>query len=138
VAINARRVLPRLVTGFFEEVRGFLEKDREPEELHRMRLAAKRLRYVIELFRPCYGAGLQERVEALKNLQDSLGDVNDAVATRARFGRRLGKKVQTFLHDRAAEKAKEFRKHWKETFDAEGQEKWWTEYLARSARAPKR
>src|SRR6516165_10747055 len=82
IAINARLLLPRLVSEYFDEVRRFLAGDREPEQLHRMRLAAKRLRYTLELFRRCYGPALEQRIAALKKLQDSLGDVNDAVATR--------------------------------------------------------
>jgi hypothetical protein len=43
-----------------------------------------------------------------------------------------------FLEERAAAKAEEFRKDWSEVFDAPGQERWWTTYLARHARTPGR
>src|SRR3954466_8622473 len=86
-AVDARRALPGLVADYFEEVRDFLAKRRKPKELHRMRLASKRLRYTLELFRPCYGRGLEQRLDALKKLQNSLGDVNDAVATRKLLGK---------------------------------------------------
>jgi hypothetical protein len=33
-------------------------------------------------------------------------------------------------------RAAEFRKQWVESFDAPGQEEWWTGYLARNARPP--
>jgi CHAD domain-containing protein len=147
VAVNASRVLPVLVAGFFDEVRSFLaeraagaaaDQDREPEQLHRMRLAAKRLRYTLELFRRCYGPALEKRLDALKKLQDSLGDVNDVVATRRLLGNSVDGSVQEFLDGRALEKAAEFHTHWKEVFDAPGQEKWWTEYLERNAHAPAR
>jgi CHAD domain-containing protein len=136
VAGGARRVLPRLVAGYFAEVREFLAKDREPMELHRMRLAAKRLRNTLELFLPCYGIGLKQRLETLKKLQDSLGDVNDAVATRALLDDSANRKVQAFLEARAEEKAAEFRKHWAESFDAPEREAWWVGYLERNAKAP--
>jgi CHAD domain-containing protein len=136
VAVNARRMLPRLVADYFREVRSFLAKDREPHELHRMRLAGKRLRYTLELFRPCYGPGLQQRLTALKELQDSLGDVNDAVASSALLAHRVGHKARHFLHARAEEKAAEFRKQWSESFDAPRREAWWTVYLERNAKAP--
>src|ERR1017187_9363655 len=74
VAGNARRELPRLVSAYFARVRAFLAEDGTPRELHRMRLASKRLRYTLELFRPCYAAGLEERLDALKVLQDWLGE----------------------------------------------------------------
>jgi CHAD domain-containing protein len=126
---NARRVLPGLAAEYFGKVRQFLEKDHCAEDLHRMRLDAKRLRYTLELFRPCYGKGLEERLDALKKLQDSLGDVNDAVATRALLGKSVDRNARKYLNGRADEKAEDFRKHWKESFDSDGQEKWWKDYL---------
>jgi CHAD domain-containing protein len=138
VAVSARQVLPGLVAAYFDEVRSFLAEDREPEQLHRMRLAAKRLRYTLELFRRCYGPALEQRLDAMKKLQDSLGDVNDAVATGKLLGESVDEPVQEFLRARAREKAAEFHTHWKEVFDAPGQEKWWTQYLQRNARPPRR
>src|SRR6266545_2947776 len=137
-AVSARRVLPGLVADYFEEVRHFLAKHREPKELHRMRLAAKSLRYTLELFRPCYGPGLEQRLGALKQLQNLLGDLNDATSTRKLLGKSVDRKVRTFLRERAEKKADKFRDHWKETFDADGQEKWWTEYLKQHARSPRK
>lgn len=136
VAVNARRLLPRLVSAYFRGVRCFLAEDREPRELHRMRLAGKRLRYTLELFRPCYGPGLEVRLAALKELQDILGDLNDAVTSGALLAHRVGHKARHFLRARAEEKAAEFRKHWAEGFDAPRREAWWTVYLERNAKAP--
>jgi CHAD domain-containing protein len=127
--INARRVLPQLVAEYFDGVRKFLKKDHEPVEYHRVRLASKHLRYTLELFGPCYGKALEERIEALREVQNLLGDLNDAVATRALLNGKVDKEVRKYLKDRAEDKAKDFRKHWKEQFDAEGKEKWWTEGL---------
>ena len=91
------------------------------------------LRYTLELFRPCYPAGLEERLDALKKLQDSLGEVNDAVASARLLREALKRqpKVRKFLDDRAAEQAAEFIRHWKETFDAPGREAWWTDFLSK-------
>jgi CHAD domain-containing protein len=129
---NARRELPRLIAAYFSQVREVLEKDGSPPKLHKVRLASKRLRYTLELFRPCYPAGLEERLDTLRKLQDSLGEVNDAVAS-ARLLRewlKLHPKVRKFLDDRAGKQAKEFARYWKETFDAPGREAWWTDFLA--------
>lgn len=135
VASNARRALPPMASAYFARGRELLAKDPKPRQLHCLRLASKRLRYTLELFRPCYPAGLEERLEALKKLQDSLGDINDAVASakllRGPLKRRP--KVRKFLQERAADKAAEFARHWKETFDAPGQEAWWTGFLKRPA-----
>src|ERR1039458_7072916 len=103
------------------------------ERQERPRLASKRLRYTLELFRPCYPPGLEDRLDALKVLQDRLGEVNDAVATAEmlRGALKHQPKVRKFLEERAAEHAAGFARHWKETFDAPGQEAWWTGFLAR-------
>jgi CHAD domain-containing protein len=138
VAANARRQLPPMVTAYFSSVREFLADDALPRRLHRVRLASKRLRYTLELFRPCYPAGLEERLDALKKLQDWLGEVNDAVASGRLLRRALKRKpkVRKFLEDRAGEKAAQVGRYWKETFDAEGQEAWWTDFLAHHTRKP--
>jgi CHAD domain-containing protein len=140
VAANARRQLPPMVAAYFSQVREFLAADAPPRRLHRVRLASKRLRYTLELFRPCYPAGLEERLEALKKLQDWLGEVNDAVASGSLLRAALKRqpKVRKFLEDRAGEKAAEAVRYWKETFDAPGQEAWWTDFLAKNARTPRR
>jgi CHAD domain-containing protein len=141
-AENARLRLPKLAQNYFIEVRKVLAEDPTPPELHRLRLASKHFRYTLELFKPCYAAGLQERIEALKQVQDLLGDCNDAVASllvleKALRPRRAERaRVRKFLQARAAERAEAFRKHWTEEFDAEGREEWWTGYLKRSARPP--
>jgi CHAD domain-containing protein len=139
VAANARRQLPPMVSAYFSQVREFLAEDVKPRELHRLRLASKRLRYTLELFRACYPAAMEERLGALKKLQDRLGEVNDAVASgRLLHGALRGQpKVRKFLKDRAGERAAAFMRHWKETFDAAGQQEWWTDFLARSPRTPR-
>lgn len=132
-AVNAGRDLPRLVSAYFSTVREFLATDPTSPELHQLRLASKRLRYTLELFRPCYPAGLEDRLRALKKLQDWLGEVNDAVAT-ARLLRRALKNqpnVRKFLEDRAAQHAAGFKRHWNEIFDAPGREVWWMDFLAK-------
>ena len=139
VAANARRELPRMVRAYLSQVRDSLAEDATPRELHRLRLASKRLRYTLELFVPCYPAGLEDRLAALKKLQDWLGEVNDAVASGRLLRGALKRqpKLRKFLEDRAAEKAAGFARHWKESFDAVGQEAWWTDFLARNARTPR-
>ena len=143
-AVNARRELPRLAASYFARVRALLARDPSPPNLHRLRLATKRLRYTLELFRPCYGPGLETRLAALRRIQQSLGDVNDSTAAIRLFSNSMSPaspqraRVLRFLEQRAAVKAQQFRKDWTEVFDAPGRERWWTAYLARHARAPRR
>jgi CHAD domain-containing protein len=143
VAANARRELPKLAEAYFAEIRAVLAGNPRPARLHPLRVSGKRLRYSLELFRPCYGPGLEERIGALKKVQDLLGQVNDPLAALARIQHamrpsRLRTQVERLAAARAAEKAKLFRKHWREVFDAPGQEEWWTGYLAREAHTPTR
>jgi CHAD domain-containing protein len=141
---NARRELPQLAASYFAQVRALLADDPSPAKLHRIRLLTKRLRYTLELFRPCYGPALEKRLAALRRIQQLLGEFNDCTAA----GRLLSRSRSTaspqrarllrYLEERAAVKAQEFRRDWAEVFDAPGQERWWTGYLARHARTPGR
>ena len=46
--------------------------------LHKLRIACKKLRYLLEFFRSLYASDdLESLIRALKRLQDSLGDIND-------------------------------------------------------------
>jgi CHAD domain-containing protein len=139
-AANARRCLPLLVSSYFAGVRRVLARSPSPGRLHRLRLDSKRLRYTLELFRPCYPAALEERLEALKKLQDLLGETNDAVATSRllRGPLRRQPELRQFIKRRAGERAAAFLREWTERFDAPGREEWWTGFLARNAHAPRR
>ena len=138
---NGEKFLPALVTEYFTRGRDLLAGNPAPPELHALRLATKKLRYTLELFKPCYGPGLVERLDTLRHLQQVLGEINDTAAA-ARLvaelpGRRSeeGQRVRKFLEERRAAKTEEFRKRWAE-FDAPGRELWWTRYLAHNARKP--
>ncbi|GGF03759.1 inorganic triphosphatase [Aliidongia dinghuensis] len=54
-----------------------------PSDLHGLRIDAKRLRYVAEFFRPLFpGKPARRYVAALRDIQDILGTLNDAVVAR--------------------------------------------------------
>jgi len=139
-ADNARKYLPLLVTDYFACGRELLARHPQPAELHALRLATKRLRYTLELFRPCYGPGIRTRIAALRELQQLLGEINDTVAAERTLGAVLNGKsaqrtrVENFLRRQGELKAAAFRKQWNEVFDAPGQERWWTGYLARRSK----
>jgi len=139
-AANARRQLPPLVRAYFAQVRASLAADPPPAQLHAIRLATKRLRYTLELFRPCYGPGLKTRLAALQSLQQILGEVNDCVAAEHLLtdlvpASATRNRVARFLRDSAAAKALALRQGWRESFDAPGREQWWLRYLANGAGA---
>jgi CHAD domain-containing protein len=141
---NVRQQLPKLVADYFAQGRDLINRDAGAPKLHAFRLATKRLRYTLELFRPCYGSGLAARLGNLRELQQVLGDINDASVAERALRNVLGAKsprsarMVKFLRGRAAAKTGEFRKSWTEVFDAPGQERWWTNYLARNSRRPRK
>lgn len=141
---NARAQLPAVAGGYFRAGRKLMKGSPSAEELHAFRLKTKRLRYTLELFRPCYSSTLEQRLESLKDIQTVLGEINDcAAAGRLALEALPAKspqltKVQRFLNARATRLTAEFRQHWKEKFDAPGREDWWVGYLARRRAASKR
>jgi CHAD domain-containing protein len=70
----------RIVGTRLNELRDFAEAALAPgagEAQHEMRIAAKRLRYVLELFAPCIGDEAEEARRAARRLQSVLGDLHD-------------------------------------------------------------
>lgn len=134
---SAMAELPLLAVEYFAEGRKRVStRNLRPAALHKFRLATKRFRYTVELFQSCYGPGLDERLKRLREIQDLLGKINDCATTIDLLGRGHGK-ITSYLERRIEKKAAELREYWRNTFDAPGQERWWTAYLSRSS-APNR
>jgi CHAD domain-containing protein len=63
--------------------------------LHKLRIAAKRLRYAIELFGTCWNGPLDAFAEDISKMQSSLGEVHDCDVWIANLSKRLkGKKTK--------------------------------------------
>ena len=72
--------LCRIVTTRLDELHSFSPKVLDPRKvaaLHDMRIAAKRLRYVLELAEPVLGPAAKHGVKGAKGLQDLLGEIHD-------------------------------------------------------------
>jgi CHAD domain-containing protein len=70
----------QIVRVRLDELCSFMPKAQDPAEvvaLHDMRIAAKRLRYVLEVTGPCFGAYASSAVKLVKELQDLLGEIHD-------------------------------------------------------------
>ena len=70
----------RIIATRLGELRSFADAARDPDnvrELHDMRIAAKRLRYVLEMTAPALGPHATRAAKAAKQLQDVLGDIHD-------------------------------------------------------------
>lgn len=134
-AVNAAARLPGLAAEFFQAGRALAAAASGPEEAHLFRIRTKRLRYTIELFRPCYGRGLTVRLDSLREIQQCLGEMND-LATIRRLCRRP--RLEALMDTRMTAKIEEFRLLWRERFDRQGQEARWIAYLRRPAGRPRR
>jgi CHAD domain-containing protein len=70
----------RIVAVRLEELRDLAAEAVEPgaeTAQHDMRIAAKRLRYALEIVEPCFGAPATEARLAARELQDVLGEIHD-------------------------------------------------------------
>ena len=134
VAANASARLAPLVADYFARGRK-LDANAATEELDDFRLRSKRLRCTLELFRACYGPGLDERLARLREAQQRLDGLHDCAVTLELLGSRVDPKAVAYLESKSAENREGFLKYWRETFDAPGQETWWVRYLARARRS---
>jgi CHAD domain-containing protein len=130
---NAALKLPALAVRYFRTGRQLLSGNVSFDALHRFRLETKRFRYTVELFRPCYGPGLDERLASLEKIQDLLGEINDGVTAQALLGEQR-RSLGHLLEHRIAQKRRELNRYWRDSFDAAGREDWWSDYLERFAK----
>jgi CHAD domain len=75
-ADNARRTVLVRLDELYSFAPAVLDP-REVEALHDMRIAAKRLRYVLELSEPAFGRAAAKGAKEAKALQTLLGDIHD-------------------------------------------------------------
>jgi CHAD domain-containing protein len=71
----------RIIAVRLDELTGFAPKVFDPgevEALHDMRIAAKRLRYVLEVTADLFGPYADDARKKVKELQDLLGEIHDA------------------------------------------------------------
>lgn len=76
VAENARRIIHARLRELYIWAQ-YTRDARRVREQHQLRIAAKRLRYTLELFRDFLPEGTGECIKALKGLQDDLGLLHD-------------------------------------------------------------
>jgi CHAD domain len=73
--------LQRIVATRLDELCSFVPRALDPariKALHDMRIAAKRLRYILEAgAEPCFGPYAQTAIKRAKDLQDLLGELHD-------------------------------------------------------------
>lgn len=130
-ADNAAEKLPQLVAAYFSAGRKMTAEPALPDELHQFRIRSKRLRYTLELFRPCYGPVMDRRLESLRRIQQCLGEMNDFATIRELVDE---PEIVAGLDRLVEAKAKEFAALWRNEFDREGAESRWIRYMSRPNR----
>ncbi|HEX8495255.1 MAG TPA: CHAD domain-containing protein [Pyrinomonadaceae bacterium] len=78
-----------IILARLEELRDLsacLYRPFDTDALHEMRIAAKRLRYAMELFASCWSEALTEHAKEVAELQTLLGDLHDADVWLEGFG----------------------------------------------------
>ena len=98
----------RIVRVRLDELCGFMPAAADPDEvvaLHDMRIAAKRLRYILEVTGDTFGPyAAKNAVKATKDLQDLLGEIHDCdvqIPETAAFADRLQAADAAALHEAA-------------------------------------
>lgn len=77
---SLRPNVAKIVTVRLEELRAFADEALAEDAgmaQHDLRIAAKRLRYLLEIFGPCLGEEAEAARRAAKRLQSILGDLHD-------------------------------------------------------------
>jgi CHAD domain-containing protein len=105
----------RLVRVRLDELRSFAPIALEPaasKTQHDMRIAAKRLRYVLEIVGPCFGPEADAARIAAKRLQSVLGEIHDCDVMLPRVWGIASTRER--LRGRREELFREFAAHWRE------------------------
>jgi len=76
LAENARRILRVRIAEFYSYA-PIVADERQIEALHNLRIAAKRLRYTLELFRTVFGDAGENEIGRMRELQELLGQLHD-------------------------------------------------------------
>src|SRR5579859_5308035 len=113
-----------------------------PEEsLHDLRKAVKKLRYALEAFAPGYGRPVARQIERCRDLQESLGTLQDSAV----FSTHL-KGLRTFvagqfiatMRSRAVGQLEELPALWARTFPAKGMARLGGHLLRRAVKSPQK
>jgi len=125
---TARRELPRIARGYLKCGNRAADAGASAEELHQFRIAAKKLRYTIELFAQVYGPTADGWVERIAGVQSLLGRINDCRTVRIMVSRTGGNaRIEAFLKSRQRRRTEEFRRFWADEFS--GAAKQWMHAL---------
>jgi CHAD domain-containing protein len=81
---QSRHVLPSMIYDQLAAVLAFetVLDNMNTVTFHNLRIAFKRLRYLVSLFEPILGKQIEQFIEELKQVQDCLGEMHDCITAR--------------------------------------------------------
>ncbi len=136
----ARAILPAMAEAHFRAGEKACRDKASMDELHKFRIAAKNLRYTLDMFAPLYGEALQPLVERLKEAQDLLGEIHDYAVVRDLLGEEKegGKserrKILADLKKRQHRKIEQFRLEYADEFSSDANLLSWKKSLLHTKR----
>lgn len=137
IDVTARRELPRVAARFFRCGERAADTSASAAELHQFRIAAKKLRYTIELFAPSFGPAAKRWLESVAGLQSLLGRVNDFRTVRSMLQEiDGGRRLDAVLKKKQRRKTLEFQRLWTEEFGQASAVKRWMRAFGRPPRKP--
>jgi len=114
ISTTARRELRRAEARFLKSGRRAVLS---AKDLHRVRIAAKRLRYLIELFADLYGPAAEEWLAKIRKVQSLLGRLNNCRTVRAMVSDLGGpKSIARELKKKQRQYQARFGKLWRKEF----------------------
>jgi CHAD domain-containing protein len=141
---TARDAAVKILWARFADMWAFIApvlKDFDPDAIHDMRVASRRLRTAMQTFRQCFGHGrFRDHYRCITQLADSLGEVRDRDVLIEELERRMealpeGERfgLQAFIDDLRAELEdhRETLRHLLERLHAEGYDRSYLLDLAR-------
>jgi CHAD domain-containing protein len=151
---TVKHILPAMAKDHFRCGKQAAYKDASAKEIHRFRIAAKNLRYTLDLFAPVFatinrGTPLLGLIEQLKEIQALLGDINDCATVRRMLSRKKDlpqkavgdqknrKELLSALKKRQHKKTEEFRQRYDAEFASAASLTQWKASLQR-VRTPAR
>jgi CHAD domain-containing protein len=121
----AQRELRRRAKPFFRQGNQVAGANAGPGELHKLRIAAKKLRYTLELFAELYGPAAGDWLERIRGAQSLLGGINDCRAVQSLMASLGGNaKVEAALRRKQRRKTRQFQRLWSEEFAGVAPRQW--------------
>lgn len=116
---TAAKSLSLDLAQLFEQGRQAVAAEAEPPELHRLRIAVKKMRYRAEVFLLLLGPDASSAIEDLSEMQTALGEIQDC-ATALKLLRAGAADARADIETRQLELRREFYRDWRERVDAPG------------------